>query len=98
RSGAGAPGSLVDRISAHVADPDLVGLSQGERLRGALIQLGTTWIKFGQMLSLRPDLVGADVAAELAKLQADVPPDPPGEAQTTVESELGAPAAELFAA
>src|SRR5262245_30443509 len=68
RSGAGTPGSLIDRISAHVADPDLVLLSQAERLRGALVELGTTWIKFGQMLSLRPDLVGADVAAELAKL------------------------------
>jgi ubiquinone biosynthesis protein len=98
RSGAGAPGSLIDRISAHVVDPDLVLLSQAERLRGALVELGTTWIKFGQMLSLRPDLVGADIADELAKLQADVPPDPPGDAQATIETDLGASIDELYAA
>jgi ubiquinone biosynthesis protein len=65
-------------------------------LRNALIELGTTWIKFGQMLSLRPDVVGGDVAAELAKLQATVPADPAGVAQALVESELGGPVAELF--
>ena len=59
---------LVDR---HV-DPQIVAMSDGERLRRALTELGTTWIKFGQMLSLRPDVVGDDVAAELTKLQATV--------------------------
>ena len=57
---------LVDR---HV-DPQIVSMSDGERLRRALTELGTTWVKFGQMLSLRPDVVGDDVAEELAKLQA----------------------------
>ena len=70
---------LVDR---HV-DPEIVAMSDGERLRRALTELGTTWIKFGQMLSLRPDVVGDDVAGELAKLQATVAPDPPGVAQAT---------------
>jgi ubiquinone biosynthesis protein len=42
---------LVDR---HV-DPQIVSMSDGERLRRALTELGTTWVKFGQMLSLRPD-------------------------------------------
>ena len=65
---------LVDR---H-ADPQIVSMSDGERLRRALTELGTTWVKFGQMLSLRPDVVGDDVAEELAKLQATVAPDPPG--------------------
>ncbi len=64
-------------------------MSSGERLRGALSELGTTWIKFGQLLSLRPDLVGLDVAGELEHLQAHVPADPPGVAQALVESELG---------
>ena len=53
--------------------PTIAQLSAGERLRRALLELGTTWIKFGQMLSLRPDVVGEDVAEELAKLQATVP-------------------------
>jgi hypothetical protein len=47
--------------------------STGERLRGALVELGTTWIKFGQMLSLRPD-VGEDVASEPGLLQASERP------------------------
>ena len=65
---------LVDR---HV-DPQIVSMSDGERLRRALTELGTTWVKFGQMLSLRADVVGDDVAAELAMLQATVAPDPAG--------------------
>jgi ubiquinone biosynthesis protein len=84
--------ALVDR---HV-DPQVVAMSDGERLRLALTELGTAWIKFGQMLSLRPDVVGEDVAAELVKLQSTVAPDPPGVAQTLVERELGAPVAEVF--
>ena len=83
---------LVDR---HV-DPQIVSMSDGERLRRALTELGTTWVKFGQMLSLRPDVVGDDVAEELAKLQATVAPDPPGVAQALVERELGAAVSDCF--
>ena len=83
---------LVDR---HV-DPRIVSMSDGERLRRALTELGTTWVKFGQMLSLRPDVVGDDVAEELARLQATVAPDPPGVAQALVERELGAPVSDCF--
>ena len=83
---------LVDR---HV-DPQIVSMSDGERLRRALTELGTTWVKFGQMLSLRPDVVGDDVAEELGKLQATVAPDPPGVAQALVERELGAAVSDLF--
>jgi ubiquinone biosynthesis protein len=83
---------IVDR---H-ADPQIVSMSDGERLRRALTELGTTWVKFGQMLSLRPDVVGDDVAEELAKLQATVAPDPPGVAQALVERELGAAVSDFF--
>jgi ubiquinone biosynthesis protein len=83
---------LVDR---HV-DPDIVAMSDGERLRRALTELGTTWIKLGQMLSLRPDVVGDDVAMELSKLQATVAADPPGVALALVERELGAAVSELY--
>ena len=83
---------LVDR---HV-DPQIVSMSDGERLRRALTELGTAWVKFGQMLSLRPDVVGDDVVEELAKLQATVAPDPPGVAQALVERELGAAVSDLF--
>ena len=83
---------LVDR---HV-DPQIVSMSDGERLRRALTELGTTWVKFGQMLSLRADVVGDDVAAELARLQATVAPDPAGVAQALVERELGAAVSNFF--
>ena len=73
-------------------------MSDGERLRRALTELGTTWLKFGQMLSLRPDVVGEDVAGELAKLQAAVPPDPTGVAQLLVERELDGSVSDLYRA
>ena len=76
----------------------LVGLLvEGERLRGALVELSTTWAKFGQMLSLRSDLVGEEVALELTKLQAEVPADPPGVAHACVEAELGGSTDKLYA-
>jgi ubiquinone biosynthesis protein len=86
----------VDTIVHRVLTPEEIGASTGERLRGALTELGTTFIKFGQMLSLRPDLVGEDVANELSKLQATVPADPPGIAQRNAEAQLGRPVSELF--
>ena len=83
---------LVDR---HV-DPQIASMSDGERLRRALTELGTTGVKLGQMLSLRPDVVGDDVAEELVKLQATVAPDPPGVALALVERELGAAVSDFF--
>jgi ubiquinone biosynthesis protein len=83
---------LVDRF----VDPEIVAMSDGERLRRALTELGTTWVKLGQMLSLRPDVVGDDVAGELTKLQATVAADPPGVAQALVERELGAAVSDLY--
>jgi ABC1 atypical kinase-like domain len=67
------------------------------RIRLALSELGTTFIKFGQMLSTRPDLVRQDLARELTHLQSDTPPDPPGVAEATIEKELGSHPATLFA-
>jgi ubiquinone biosynthesis protein len=84
--------TLVHRV---VSEEDL-NASDGERLRGALAELGTTAIKFGQMLSLRPDVVGQDVADELSLLQAEVPADAPGVAVRTVEAQLGKPITELY--
>jgi ubiquinone biosynthesis protein len=71
----------VDRLVRRTVTPEELEATDGQRLRGALTDLGTTYIKFGQMLSLRPDLVGEDIANELATLQALVPADPPGVAQ-----------------
>jgi len=70
--------------------------SLAERLRLALTDLGPTYIKLGQVLSTRSDLVGPDVAAELRKLQSDTPADPPERVLEIIEKELGKPAESLF--
>ncbi|MGI9537131.1 MAG: ABC1 kinase family protein, partial [Desulfocapsaceae bacterium] len=67
------------------------------RIRLAITELGTTFIKLGQILSTRADLIGPVIADELTKLQADVPADAEEAVRRTVESELGQPLEELFA-
>ncbi len=70
---------------------------RGERLRLALEELGPVFIKFGQALSTRPDIIAADLAADLARLQDRVPPFPGAQARAIIEAELGKPIDELFA-
>lgn len=67
------------------------------RLRLALEELGPIFVKFGQAVSTRRDLLPTDVADELAKLQDRVPPFPGTVARAIVESRLGRPVAETFA-
>jgi ubiquinone biosynthesis protein len=68
------------------------------RIRRALEDLGPLYVKFGQILSTRRDLLPEDVAIELAKLQDQVPPFPGDQARAIVERSLGRPVGELFAA
>ena len=70
---------------------------RGLRLRRALESLGPIFVKFGQMLSTRRDLIPADIADELALLQDRVPPFPSAQAAACIETALGAPPSELFA-
>ncbi len=70
--------------------------SRAEHLRLAVEELGTTFIKLGQVLSTRPDLVPADYVAELAKLQDAVPPIPHDAIAQVIAGELGKPPADLF--
>jgi ubiquinone biosynthesis protein len=72
-------------------------LPRGVRLRRALEELGPVFIKFGQMLSTRRDLLPADIADELAKLQDNVPPFPERQSIAIIEKGLGKPVTELFA-
>ncbi len=72
-------------------------LPRGVRLRRALEELGPVFIKFGQMLSTRRDLLPADIADELAKLQDDVPPFPQQHSIAIIEKALGKPVTALFA-
>ena len=66
------------------------------RLRMALEALGPIFVKFGQILSTRRDLLQDDIAAELAKLQDQVPPFPGDEAITVIERAQGKPLAKIF--
>ena len=67
------------------------------RLRKALEDLGPIFIKFGQMLSTRRDLLPPDLATELAKLQDRVPPFPSDQSCAIIEQAIGRPIAETFA-
>ncbi len=65
-------------------------------LRLALQELGPTYIKLGQVLSTRPDLLSPAYIRELENLQDRIPPFPAEEAKALIEAELGAPIGELF--
>ena len=61
----------------------------GEKLSAAFQELGPAFVKLGQALSVRSDLVGEELAADLAQLQDRLPPFPSAEARKTIEAELG---------
>jgi len=77
-------------------DDEILSKPLPERLRLALEELGPTFIKFGQILSSRRDLITDDYFIELCKLQSGVPPFPGREARGIVERELGHPMRVLF--
>ena len=68
----------------------------GQRLARALIELGPIYVKLGQGLGTRPDLMGAEVAADLAELQDALPPFPGDAAVAAIEADLAAPLDALF--
>ncbi len=81
-----APAILYGRPSAN----------RGERLRKALESLGPIFVKFGQLLSTRPDLVPGDICTELAQLQDNVPPFKSAKFREIVEQALDSSVDELF--
>ena len=76
---------------------DTRNLPRAERLRCALEELGPVFVKFGQMLSTRRDLLPDDIATELALLQDRVPPFPSEQAIQSIEESLDSTVGELFA-
>lgn len=70
----------------------------GERLARALNEAGPSFIKLGQAMSTRSDILGEALSEDLASLQDDLPAFPAAEARASIEDELGAPVDELFAA
>src|SRR5919109_2152197 len=78
-----------DGVEAAVSD-------RGRRLREMLDELGPTFVKFGQLLSTRPDVVPPDIVAELRGLQDDVKPFPFGQVRSVLEEELGLTVEQAF--
>ncbi|PDW00544.1 ABC transporter [Candidatus Viridilinea mediisalina] len=88
--------SLPRRVVLRV--PSAPPLGTAARLREALVALGPTFVKLGQMLSTRSDLLPPEFVQELGKLQDTVPPFPADVAIQTIETSLGQPIEQLFAA
>ena len=100
-------GQLMEQIRAwqhiniqcrifHRCDQRVAQLETGERIRLALQELGPTFVKMGQILSTRPDMVPRDIVKELEKLQEHVPPFPTQVAKEILRSELNRPIEEVF--
>ncbi len=69
----------------------------GQRLAAALDEMGPSFVKLGQLMSTRADLLGEELAADLASLQDRLPPFPGAQARAAIESEFRAPLETLFA-
>ena len=78
-------GSLLPGTAKNGGDATKLG----ERVRLVLQDLGPSFIKLGQIVSTRPDLIPEDVILELKKLQDDVPPAPFEDIKAQIEAELG---------
>jgi ubiquinone biosynthesis protein len=93
---------LTDLLPGRSAEARLaeaetsVGSARGQHLRELLDELGPTFVKFGQLLSTRPDIVPPDIIAELRGLQDDVRPFPFEQAQRVIEEDLGNTLERLF--
>ena len=87
--------SAEDRI-AHAAAEHGAASARGQHLREVLDELGPTFVKFGQLLSTRPDVVPPDIIVELRGLQDDVRPFPFEQAERVIEEELGNTLERLF--
>jgi ubiquinone biosynthesis protein len=76
--------------------PDEPPAERGRRLREMLDELGPTFVKFGQLLSTRPDIVPPDIVVELRKLQDDVSPVPFDQIEAVINAELGLTVEQAF--
>jgi len=83
------PGLGLRFLAKQEAQPEPVPLTRSERIRMVLEELGPSFVKLGQVMSTRPDMVSPELRLELEKLQDTVPPFPAEEARRIVEAELG---------
>ncbi len=85
-------GKVSPQLAAEAALPS----ARGRHLREMLDELGPTFVKFGQLLSMRPDIVPPDIIIELRGLQDDVRPFPFDQARSVIEAQLGQPLERLY--
>jgi ubiquinone biosynthesis protein len=90
------PGRSAEDRLAGVAAEHGAASARGQHLREVLDELGPTFVKFGQLLSTRPDVVPPDIVVELRGLQDDVRPFPFEQAERVIEEELGNTLERLF--
>jgi ubiquinone biosynthesis protein len=90
------PGGIRSRRQREVAPETDEGSTRGQRLRQMLDELGPTFVKFGQLLSTRPDVVPPDIVFELKGLQDQVTPFSFEEAEQVIREELGLTTEQLF--
>src|SRR2546421_1226570 len=88
--------SAEDRLADMTAEQGAASSARGQHLREVLDELGPTFVKFGQLLSTRPDVVPPDIVVELRGLQDDVRPFPFEQAERVIEEELGNTLERLF--
>ncbi len=88
--------NLPQRLMSR--EPPPTDVTAAKHLRLALEELGSTFVKLGQILSTRPDVLPPEFIDELSKLQDEVPPGPWEPIQALIEQELGAPLNEFFMA
>jgi ubiquinone biosynthesis protein len=90
------PGAFLSRRQHEIAPEPDEGSTRGQRLRQMLDELGPTFVKFGQLLSTRPDVVPPDIVFELKALQDDVTPFSFQEVELVIREELGLTVEQLF--
>lgn len=88
--------SLLTRKAEDTPSDDTKRISLPARLRLVLQDLGPSFVKLGQIISTRPDIIPADIISELKKLQDEVKPVTFEEIQLTIQNNLGAPVQDLF--
>ncbi len=99
-------GSMVNKVQSKEKLPvrlfkqmppnNFKGMTPQQRLRSLLEELGPSFVKLGQLLATRQDLIGVEYAAELSKLHDKMKPFPTAEAKRIISEELGKPINELF--
>jgi ubiquinone biosynthesis protein len=84
------------RVGKLLARRRTASTARSERLSKALTRLGPSYVKLGQFLATRPDVVGAEISADLAKLQDQMATFPMAQSVAAIEGSLGRPVSDLY--